>query len=189
MVLARRSRGIFRRMSLRVLVVALGALLILGVVPVAPAHAAPLATAVAEPRHEPRLWMPINEGNDVGSVSALEYGPDGKLYIGGWFTHMGPPTGGFGIVDEDSGLFPLGGNRAYVDGTVYAAVPDGTGGYFIGSDFQSVGDVERQNLAHINGDGSLDAASETPRTSGEDYAARYLPPSRNRLRQPMDIAS
>jgi len=161
-------------MSLRVLFVALGALLILGVVPVAPAHAAPLATAVAEPRHEPRLWMPINEGNDVGSVSALEYGPDGKLYIGGWFTHMGPPTGGFGIVDEDSGLFPLGGNHPYVDGTVYAAVADGTGGYFIGGDFQSVGGVERNNLAHMNADGSLDATWNPGATGGAVYALQVM---------------
>ncbi len=171
---AHRARGYSYRMPLRVLAVVLGALLVLAVVPVAPARAATLATAVPQPRHVPTLWMPINEGNDVGSVSALEYGPDGKLYVGGWFTHMGPPTGGFGVVDEDSGLFPLGGNHPYVDGTVYAAVPDGSGGYFIGGDFQSVGGVERSNLAHMNADGSLDGAWNPGATGGAVRALQVM---------------
>ncbi len=81
--------------------------------------------------------------------------PVGKLlYVGGRFTHVGPYTGGGVPVGRASGLpvarFPK------VDGSVYAAVPDGHGGYYVGGQFSVVGGVARANLAHVRADGSVD---------------------------------
>lgn len=77
----------------------------------------------------------------------------GTLYVGGQFAWIGPNTGSLACVDAASGAaFPF----ARVDGTVYAIVPDGAGGWFVGGEFASVSGVPRANLARVRGDGSLD---------------------------------
>ena len=118
------------------------------------AVAEPLVTAVPMNQQDTRMWMTSDIDGGTGTVSALDYASDGTLYIGGEFTHVGPPTGGFGAIGADgriSGAYP------YVDGIVYASVADGSGGFYIGGDFDSVGGVARQNLARISADGTLDA--------------------------------
>jgi len=47
------------------------------------------------------------------------------LYIGGWFTHVGPPTGGGTTIDATNGNLIL--SSAKVLGAVHAAVSDGSG--------------------------------------------------------------
>ena len=53
-------------------------------------------------------------------------------------------------------------NLPTTNGTVYVVVPDGTGGIYIGGYFTQLtpvnggGDVARNNIAHINDDGSID---------------------------------
>jgi len=42
-----------------------------------------------------------------------------------------------------------------VSGTVYATIPDGSGGWYIGGDFTSVGGVTRRRIAHILSDGTV----------------------------------
>lgn len=44
---------------------------------------------------------------------------------------------------------------AKVTGYVYAAVPDGQGGWFVGGDFTAVGGQSRSSLAHMLSDGSV----------------------------------
>ena len=39
---------------------------------------------------------------------------------------------------------------------VYAAVPDGSGGWYIGGDFQRVGNYGVHNLAHVRSAGTID---------------------------------
>src|SRR6185503_15272958 len=39
-----------------------------------------------------------------------------------------------------------------VEGTVNAALSDGTGGWYLGGEFESVGGVARHNLAHLRAD-------------------------------------
>jgi len=88
-----------------------------------------------------------------GSVHAIVRTPD-TVYIGGEFTHVGPVTGGGVPLDASTGApvatFPR------VNGTVYACVPDGSGGWFIGGSFDRVGGVVRNNIAHILANGSVD---------------------------------
>lgn len=57
-------------------------------------------------------------------------------------------------VDATTGLpalnFPV-----VTDGTVYSVIPDGSGGWFIGGSFTTVGGVTRNAVAHINSDGTV----------------------------------
>ena len=112
------------------------------------ALAGPLASAAdAAP---PPLW------ETDGSVSAIvESG--GIVYIGGGFSYVGPHTGSGVVLSSESGAvvsrFPQ-----VEGGRVSAAVRDGSGGWFIGGTFTSVGGVARGHLAHIRADGTLDTA-------------------------------
>lgn len=141
-----------RSVSARLMVVALGMAVLLAGLPVAPAMAVPLSTAVPMNQQDTSMWITSDIDGGTGTVTAADYASDGTLYIGGDFTHVGPPTGGFGAIGADgriSGAYP------YVDGTVYASVADGSGGFYIGGDFDSVGGVAPQNLARISADGTL----------------------------------
>jgi Calx-beta domain-containing protein/beta-propeller uncharacterized protein DUF5122 len=69
------------------------------------------------------------------------------LYIGGSFTQVGPATGSAVPIDASSGAAAAGFPK--VVGTVQAIVSDGTGGWYLGGTFSSVGGQVRTNLAHI----------------------------------------
>src|SRR5438552_931094 len=86
-----------------------------------------------------------------GSVSAAALSGN-TLYIAGSFTEVGPATGGFVPIDTASAL-PVNGSPK-VAGTVYAKVPDGSNGWYIGGSFTGVGGIPRRNLAHILADNS-----------------------------------
>ena len=58
------------------------------------------------------------------------------LYIGGWFTRVGPATGGGLPIDGSSGS-PISGFPK-VAGTVQAVVADGSGGWYIGGRFSAL---------------------------------------------------
>ncbi|MBN1866234.1 InlB B-repeat-containing protein [Candidatus Sumerlaeota bacterium] len=76
------------------------------------------------------------------------------IYVGGWFSYVGPVTGGGVPVDSGTGQ-PL---AVYpeVHGEVYSVLSDGAGGWYIGGWFWQVGEAERDNLAHILPDGTVD---------------------------------
>lgn len=74
------------------------------------------------------------------------------LYIGGEFTRVGPPTGASASISKSAGR-PI--HVQHIRGEVFAVVPDGSGGWFIGGDFRWVGDEERMSLVHVLSDGSL----------------------------------
>src|SRR6266851_1137631 len=80
----------------------------------------------------------------------------GTLYLGGTFTVIGGARTGSGAAidavtaNTPAGLTPLG-----INGTVSATAPDGNGGWYVGGSFTRIGAVTRNNLARINGDGSL----------------------------------
>lgn len=84
------------------------------------------------------------------------------LYLGGSFTFVGPVTGSGVPVDLNTALVSPGFPR--VNGTVMAAVSDGSGGWYIGGSFTSVGSSARNNLAHVLADHSV--ASWNPGTNG-----------------------
>jgi hypothetical protein len=87
-----------------------------------------------------------------GSVYAIARAGD-RIYIGGAFGRVGPPTGGGGVVDTSSGDAQV--PYAFVDGTVSAVTPDGSGGWYVGGLFTSIRGQSRRNLAHVLADGSV----------------------------------
>ena len=89
-----------------------------------------------------------------------------RVYIGGSFTYVGPLTGSGAPLSRATGL-PLAG-FAMVGESVEAAVPDGSGGYYIGGDFRNVGGVARSGLAHLRADGSLDRTWSPPYVAYHD---------------------
>ena len=110
--------------------------------------AAPVATAAP-------IRISVIPGSN-GVVHAIsEPDSQGTRYLGGGFTAFDSwGTGGGGLVDNQTGLV----NASFpkVTGTVWASAADGSGGFYIGGLFTAVNGTTRNNLAHINSDGSLD---------------------------------
>jgi hypothetical protein len=126
--------------------------------------AAALAAASAEASlpassTEP-LWMP----NAPVRAAVLS---GSTLYIGGDFTRVEPNTGSGVVVDPATG--ELSGSQARVQGSVFASAADGSGGWYIGGNFVSVGGQPRLNLAHVLADGTVDPAWD-PEADSEVYA-------------------
>ena len=110
-------------------------------------------------------------GGFNGPINAIsEPDANGTRYVGGDFTAYGKwETGGSAVVGSFSFL---GGGEGSVDpsfpkvnGKVYASVADGTGGFFIGGDFESVDGKPRSNAAHIAANGSVDSWAPEPNGS------------------------
>src|ERR1041385_5791717 len=82
-----------------------------------------------------------------GPVSALAASGN-TVYVAGGFNYVGASTGAGVPIDLASGAVLAGAAR--VDGSVYAAIPDGGGGWYIGGSFTSVAGAQRFNLARIH---------------------------------------
>lgn len=91
------------------------------------------------------------------------------LYLGGWFTQVGPTTGGWVPLDTGTGAVQPG--FPPVNGTVVAIEPDSAGGWFIGGSFTEIGGVARRNLAHVQAD--LSVSGFAPDPDGAVYALEY----------------
>src|SRR2546423_14989704 len=117
------------------LAVALVASLVLVVAP-------PPRPAAAQPASVPEQTWVTN-----GRVKTMVPG-NGRLYLAGYFTQVGPNTGHGGAVDVATGArnpaFPKG------DGAVYAAVADGAGGWDLGGSVRTVGSSFRQEACPIS---------------------------------------
>jgi uncharacterized repeat protein (TIGR01451 family) len=82
---------------------------------------------------------------------------NGRIYIGGAFSEVGPRTGPWASVSAASGQFNAGMPQVSGGaGRVDAIVHDGAGGFYIGGDFTHVGQTARNNAAHILADGTVD---------------------------------
>ena len=103
------------------------------------------------------------------TIYAVATGSDGTAYLGGDFTSAGLDTGVGAALDATSGLagrtFPRV-TFPYVTPTVKAVVADGSGGWYIGGYFSTVGNVARNNLAHILSTGDVDP-SWNPSANGK----------------------
>ncbi len=79
---------------------------------------------------------------------------DGVIYLGGSFSRVGPNIGRLAAIKTTTGsvdpLFPS------VNGDVFAVIPDGFGGWYVGGEFFAVGGVFRNDVAHITSDGTTD---------------------------------
>jgi hypothetical protein len=102
--------------------------------------------AVNAPASADPAAVPAESWVTNGTVHAVRQ-VGNRIYVGGEFTQAGPNTG-FGVaLDPSSGVwspaFPK------INGTVLVAVPDGSGGFYIGGDFTRVGTRSRHNGARI----------------------------------------
>ena len=122
-----------RRRALAVLVLAT---VVLGLAP--PASAVPAATPRETWVTNGRVWA----AKQVG----------GRIYLGGAFTQVGPNVGFGTAVDARTGARVVG---PKVNGTVLAAVPDGSGGWYLGGRFTSVGGIGRNGAARVSSAGAV----------------------------------
>lgn len=82
------------------------------------------------------------------------------VYVSG-VSHVAPPTGSAVILSAATGRAER--VRALVaGGSVETSITDGTGGWYIGGSFTSVGGVLRPGLAHLLADGALDMSFAPP---------------------------
>lgn len=75
------------------------------------------------------------------------------IYIGGMFSHVGTTTGCMTVINAETMKPDL--SFPKVSGTVYSIESDGLGGYYIGGDFNKINGIERNNIAHIKPDKTL----------------------------------
>ena len=134
---------------------------LLGVALIAGGFVGTLPEAAAAVSNTPdETWI---TNGDVNSV----FRAGSRIYLGGNFDQVGAATGSGVPLDPGTGAraasFPK------INGPVYVAVPDGTGGWYIGGDFTRVGDRSRHNAARILADGTVGAWN--PNT---DHAVRAI---------------
>ncbi|MDA0180403.1 hypothetical protein OJ997_08875 [Solirubrobacter phytolaccae] len=102
---------------------------------------------------------PIAETESItdGSVTDIAVDAEGRRYLAGGFSMVGPRVGhGLALTttDDQPDL-----RSADVTGSyIRAVVADGSGGWYVGGLFTHVGGVPRRNLAHILADGTVDPA-------------------------------
>ncbi len=91
------------------------------------------------------------------------------IYFGGNFSELRTQTGYGLIAAQSNGALASFPN---VNGTIYAAEPDGANGWYIAGDFTTVGPAARTGLAHILASGQLDP-SFAPTTNGTVNALEF----------------
>ena len=100
-----------------------------------------------------------------GTVNAVVLSGS-TLYLGGSFTAVGSTSGTGVPIDGVTGQATFGFPR--VTGQINTVIADGSGGWFIGGAFTTVGGIARANLAHILPNNSV--AAWNPGASGQVLA-------------------
>ena len=97
-----------------------------------------------------------------GQVNSIVVGGN-KAYLGGTFTKIGYACGTGAFLDTATAkpdrTFP---KLDPVQGRVYASVPDGRGGWYVGGNFSYVGGLPRKYLVHVRSDHSVDSWNPAP---------------------------
>ena len=110
------------------------------------------------------LWQPLSPLVDASSVGfegpvvAAAAGSDDTVYIGGDFEYAGLVTGPGAVTVSTSSSgassivsqAPQFAAPGYWGPSVDAAISDGSGGWFVGGTFESVGGYERRNLVRLS---------------------------------------
>ncbi|HET7660612.1 MAG TPA: hypothetical protein VFK66_09505, partial [Oryzihumus sp.] len=154
-------RGSARRRA----AVALGLLGALAL-PVAASASPPNLDYNPSPSNLPAWWGTNGRVTDIVATG-------GRVYLAGGFDYVGPSTG-YGVgVDGSSGKLLSG--APLVDGVVRTAVPDGSGGWYIGGSFTHVGGVYRPSAAQVTANGAV--TKWNPKPKGTVYALAVTPSS------------
>lgn len=88
-----------------------------------------------------------------GQVEAI-YREGNTVFVGGSFDGHRTLLGSRGVLLSPDNDQP-GDGTLKVNEKIFAIIPDGAGGYFIGGAFSRIGDQERRGIAHIKADGTL----------------------------------
>lgn len=138
--------------------------LLLALAAVAALLGATAAGALAAPRATPdEAWGANGEVDAVATAG-------NHVFLGGFFSYVGPSTGSGAILDPTTGSPGAPSSFPHLLGVVRAAVPDGSGGFYVGGDFYRAGGVSRTRLAHIRSDGSLDTTFAPPAPDNSVHA-------------------
>jgi trimeric autotransporter adhesin len=123
------------------------------------------AAAQAEPTLDENTWV-TNGSVQVSTINGS------SAYIGGGFTYVGPYTGnGAPLYTGNGSTVP---SFPKVSGSVSAVLPDGSGGWYIAGDFDKVGSVSRNRMAHILSGGSVDTGWN-PNVDAQIFSMAYSP--------------
>ncbi|HTX19324.1 MAG TPA: choice-of-anchor D domain-containing protein [Bacteroidota bacterium] len=97
-----------------------------------------------------------------GQVNAIAVSGN-KAYLGGTFTKIGYACGTGALFDTATGqpdrTFP---KLDPAQGRVYASIPDGRGGWYVGGNFTYVGGIQHKYLVHIRPDHTVDPWNPSP---------------------------
>lgn len=105
-----------------------------------------------------------------GTVKSVAFSGN-TCFIGGKFNSLAPATGGGATISPRSGHET--GHVLNVHGDVFASIPDGNGGWYIGGRFDMVGSQPRSNLAHLLAGNVLDTSWHAD-VNGTVYALTIL---------------
>jgi hypothetical protein len=86
-------------------------------------------------------------------IGRLEHS-NGYTLLSGSFTEVGPYSGSAVLTDAATGAVDA--SMPKVNGDVYVAAPDGSGGWYVAGYFDAVDTVKVRNLAHIKSDKTVD---------------------------------
>lgn len=111
-----------------------------------------LVASTTAPEPANAQWIQEQLWGTDGTVTTIARSGS-TVYVGGAFRMAGPVSGGGVPVVRSTGrsLAPF----PRVAGVVRTVIPDGSGGWFIGGSFVSVGGQPRSNLAHILANGAV----------------------------------
>jgi uncharacterized delta-60 repeat protein len=120
----------------------------------------------------------FNPGTNApnGTVWAVTLQGDGKILIGGEFTHVGGTlVGGIARLNADGSVDATFNPGAGTDGTVYAIGLQGDGKVLVGGQFTLFDFNVRNSLARLNPDGSVDATFDTASTGADGVVYSVVP--------------
>jgi hypothetical protein len=115
------------------------------------------------------VWAVFTVESFAQTINPLPYGPNGTVYaiavkgntayLGGNFTKLAFPTGPTALIDSATGQTVRNFARSDGKNAVFNAVEsDGTGGWFIGGNFQGFGGAAIKHLVHIKSDYTVDTS-------------------------------
>jgi len=99
----------------------------------------------------------VSNGGNYGGVGAVALQPDGKVLIAGSFTTVnGTTRTNIARLNADGSLDASFNPGTGVNGTVYSVALQSDGKFLVGGSFTSVNGTNRNNIARLNANGSLD---------------------------------
>ena len=140
--------------KISIIIVFLGIIFSLSQLAVSYKHLNKTSAAPLELTNTPESYS-FSLNNPVNSVVVSD---DGYTYVGGDFTHYGPPLTTVPVFDASSGSLISGYPSAAAGQFITEVISDGAGGWYVAGSFSELGGVSVNKLAHILPDKSVDSS-------------------------------